>query len=109
MSTADIVALTAAIVAAALAAAKVVADKESKVSDFRAGWINSFRGALAECLAEAHVISGRIRIRAQHSQGEEVLLGELDAELTNHWLLYRKAYRMALLHLNFAETSVAIM
>ncbi|PPU66459.1 hypothetical protein XpiCFBP4643_19045 [Xanthomonas pisi] len=55
-------------IAAVLAVAKLIADKESKISDFRKDWINSYRAALSEMLGEAYVIAGRIRIRAKHAQ-----------------------------------------
>jgi hypothetical protein len=110
----DLTALAAATIAASLAAAKLVADKESKVSDFRKDWITTFRAALSECLAEAHVIAGRIRIRAKHvrASGADGLGKEdretLEKDLTEHWAAYRQSYRTVLLHLNFAETSLPL-
>ena len=110
----DLTALAAATIAASLAAAKLVADKESKVSDFRKDWITTFRAALSECLAEAHVIAGRIRIRAKHLQAsgasglDKQDRESLEKELTEHWAAYRQSYRTVLLHLNFAETSLPL-
>ncbi len=115
----ELVALSGAIIAAILAIAKLIADKESRTSDFRKDWIGSFRSALAELLGEAYVISGRIWIRVQHAQvdaersGKSVgapLLGKADTEvleeqLTSHWNTLRKAHRTVLLHLNFGETA----
>lgn len=114
METRDLVALLAAFVAAAFAAAKLIADKEAKISDFRKDWIGSFRQALATCLAEAHVISGRIRIRTRHSlQVSQAPLDSdskkaLEDELTKHWAQFRQAFYMVMLHLNFAETSLPL-
>lgn len=110
----DLTALAAATIAASLAAAKLVADKESKVSDFRKDWITTFRAALSECLAEAHVIAGRIRIRARHAQAagagglDKQDRESLEKDLTEHWTAYRQSYRTVLLHLNFAETSLPL-
>lgn len=73
------VALSAALIAALLAVAKLIADKETKISDFRKDWINSFRGALAEMLGEAYSISGRIRIRISHAIAAKALESELAA------------------------------
>lgn len=114
VETRDLVALLAAFVAAAFAAAKLIADKETKISDFRKDWIASFRQALATCLAEAHVISGRIRIRARHQlQASQLPLDpdskkSLEDELTEHWAQFRQAFYMVMLHLNFAETSLPL-
>ncbi|MBO9879552.1 hypothetical protein [Xanthomonas sp. D-99] len=110
----DLMTLAAATIAASLAAAKLIADKESKVSDFRKDWITTFRSALSECLAEAHVIAGRIHIRTKHSKasGSPTLNDDdraaLEKELTEHWANYRHSYRTVLLHLNFAETSLPL-
>ena len=46
----EIVAFAAALIAAVLAYTKLIADKESKISDFRKDWINSLREALSEML-----------------------------------------------------------
>lgn len=112
MDTKDLVALLAAFVTATFAAAKLIADKESKISDFRKDWISTFRLALSECLAEAHVIAGRIRIRARHSGAEPSFNDEqkqgLEEELTEHWAAFRSAYNKVILHLNFAETGVPL-
>lgn len=64
----EIVALSAALIAALLAVAKLIADKETKISDFRKDWINTFRAALSEMLGEAYSISGRIKIRVKHAE-----------------------------------------
>ncbi len=64
----EIVAFAAALIAAVLAYTKLIADKESKISDFRKDWINSLREALSEMLGEAYTISGRIRIRVKHAE-----------------------------------------
>lgn len=64
----ELVAISAALIAAVLAVAKLVADKESRISDFRKDWINSYRAALSEMLGEAYVIAGRIRIRTKHAK-----------------------------------------
>ena len=113
----ELVALSATIIAAILAIAKLIADKESRTSDFRKDWIGTFRGALAELLGEAYVISGRIWIRVQHVEAlrnhkciaSPVLSKEdidaLEEELTSHWNTLRKAHRTVLLHLNFGETA----
>lgn len=108
----DKMALAAAIVAGALAAAKLVADKESKISDFRKEWIASFRLALAECLAEAHVIAGRIKIRMVHQSGSPLSDEDkslLEKDLKDHWKALRLSYRTVLLHLNFAETGRVLL
>lgn len=115
----ELVALSGAMIAAILAIAKLIADKESRTSDFRKDWIGSFRGALAELLGEAYVISGRIWIRVQHAQVEAERSGKpvgapllnkddtgaLEEQLTSHWNTLRKAHRTVLLHLNFGETA----
>lgn len=115
----ELVALSGAIIAAILAIAKLIADKESRTSDFRKDWIGTFRGALAELLGEAYVISGRIWIRVQHAQVEADRSGKpegaqlldkddtqaLEDQLTSHWNTLRKAHRTVLLHLNFGETA----
>lgn len=64
----ELVAISAALIAAVLAVAKLVADKESRISDFRKDWINSYRAALSEMLGEAYAIAGRIRIRTKHAE-----------------------------------------
>ncbi|WP_282295751.1 hypothetical protein [Stenotrophomonas sp. PS02289] len=64
----ELVALSAALIAALLAIAKLIADKETRISDFRKDWINSFRAALSEMLGEAYAISGRIKIRIRHAE-----------------------------------------
>ncbi len=69
----ELVAFCAALIAAVLAIAKLIADKESRISDFRKDWINSFRAALAEMLGEAYAISGRITIRIRHAQAAKRL------------------------------------
>lgn len=56
----ELVAFSAALIAELLSIAKLVADKESRISDFRKDWINGFRAALSEMLGEAYAISGRI-------------------------------------------------
>lgn len=66
MEVREMVALSAALVAAIIALSKLVADKETRVSDFRKEWIASFRTALGELLGQAYVISGRVRIRQVH-------------------------------------------
>ncbi|PNS08864.1 hypothetical protein [Solilutibacter silvestris] len=119
MEAKDMLAVTAAVVTAILATSKLVSDKEGKISDFRKDWITTFRAALAECLGEAHVIAGRIKIRIKHiaaAQGipeASVKLSpfdreKLEGELIAHWNNYRRSYRDVLLHLNFAETSVQL-
>lgn len=60
------VALSAAVVAAIIAFSKLVADKETRVSDFRKEWISSFRSSLSDLLGQAYVIAGRVRIRKVH-------------------------------------------
>jgi len=47
----EIVAFAAALIAAVLAYTKLIADKESKISDFRKDWINSLREARANRLS----------------------------------------------------------
>lgn len=75
----EIVAFGAALIAGVLAYSKLIADKESKISDFRKDWINSFREALAEMLGEAYTISGRIRIRVKHAQALKDAAAKKDA------------------------------
>lgn len=96
----------ATVITAVYSAAKMIADKESKISDFRKEWTSSFRDALANCLAEAHAIAGRIRIRSEHD-GEISTAdkAKLEDALLEHWVSFRRTYRLVLLHLNFAETS----
>lgn len=69
----ELVAFSAALIAALLSIAKLIADKESKISEFRKDWINSFRAALSEMLGEAHAISGRIKIRIRHAEAAKGL------------------------------------
>lgn len=108
----DKVVFAGAIAAAALAVAKLVADKESKISDARLEWINGFRDALCECLSSAHVIAGRIKIRRMHGDGVKIIADDvraLEAELTEHWAQFRQAFQMTMLHLNFSETNLVLL
>ncbi|WP_424681018.1 hypothetical protein [Frateuria sp. YIM B11624] len=107
----DKIAIAGALAAAALATAKLIADKESKISDVRRDWINGLRNALCDCLASAHVIAGRIQIRRKHKSGSlsEADITELESELTEHWATFRHAFQMALLHLNFSESALALL
>lgn len=112
MDVKDKVVFAAAITAAALAVAKLIADKESKVSEFRKDWIASFRTSLCSSLAEAHVIAGRIKIRREHNPNRQLSdsdLERLEGELTSHWTALRHSLQMVMLHLNFAETSLVLM
>lgn len=113
MESRESIALLAAVVSAIFAAAKLVADKEAKISDFRREWIGSLRGSLSECLAQAHLIAGRIRIRARHGAdglaiSDPATKASLEEDLVKHWEAYRRAHCAVMLHLNFSETSVPI-
>ncbi|WP_036109647.1 MULTISPECIES: hypothetical protein [Luteibacter] len=108
----DAVALAGVLVGSALATAKLVADKESKIADVRRDWISGFRDALCDCLASAHVIAGRIKIRRTHATNgliSDTDREALEKELTEHWATYRHAFQMTLLHLNFSESTLALL
>ena len=75
----ELVAFSAALIAALLSIAKLIADKESRISDFRKDWINSFRAALSEMLGEAYAISGRIKIKIRHAEAAKEMAAKLPA------------------------------
>jgi len=107
----DKLTIAGALAVAALATAKLIADKEAKISDVRRDWISGFRDALSECLASAHIIAGRIVIRRRHQKGalSESDIKELETELTEHWVSYRHAFQKTLLHLNFSEAVLTLL
>ncbi len=101
----------AALIGSGLAAAKLFADKETKVSEFRLAWVATLRQALSELLGEAMLIVGRVKIAYEHAANDRAFkkrIPDLESELLEHWESFRKAYYLVLLHFNFVETSVSL-
>lgn len=61
-------ALAAALVTAIYSTWRLIGEKETKVSEFRKSWIESFRSSLADYTAAVHIIVGRIAIRTNHGE-----------------------------------------
>lgn len=101
----------AAFIAAAFSLVKLLAEKENEISQFRKEWVSTFRNSIADVAAEAALIVGRVSIRIKHKETRGFTPEEsssLEVELTDHWLAFRKAYFLALTHLNIGETSFGL-